>query len=224
MRKAVLSLFIVFLSASFGYSQENKWGLSFTPTFVSAATSLHPGIQLGFEYKIKEGWHLLAEFTVPYKKDDPVYARDIRYLRVKPEIRYSLSPEEESGVNFYTGLQFSYVFRKWKDPNDGCYFENEFYDDSCITYSSASINSPIVTSSGQIGALVKIGDHFCFDFFMGMGVRVINTSYSDIQNRGKTFSTRRTCMIMFSPDPAYWVNGNITRFHFNSGLRFLYRF
>ena len=222
MRKAVLPLFILFFSASFSYSQENKWGVSFTPAWVPAV-SLHYGLQVGVEYQIKERWRLLTELAIPLAKDKDNGFSNVNFFRIKPEIRYSLT-EKEYGVNFYTGLQFSYVFRNWKDINSGCYFEDEFYEDSSITYSSASINSPIYTSSAQIGALINIGGHFCFDLFTGMGVRVINTSYSDVQNTGKVFSLQPKCKIMISPDPAYWVNGNITRFHFNTGLRFLYRF
>jgi hypothetical protein len=187
------------------------------------AVSLHYGLQLGAEYKINERWYLLTEITVPLAKDKDSFASNIRYFRIKPEIRYSLS-DNESGAKFYTGLQLSYIFRKWKDLNNGCYFEEGMYEDSSITYSSAAINSPIFTSSAQLGTIVNIGGHFCFDLFMGIGVRVINTDYSEVQNRGKNFSMRPKCKIMISPDPAWWVNDKITRVHFNAGIRFLYRF
>ena len=122
MRKPVLILTLALaFTSTFVHSQQTDWGLSFTPTFVPAV-SLHPGLQLGAEYKIADRLHLLTEFTIPLKKDPDTLASSTRYFRIKPEIRYSLS-ENDYGARWYTGVQLSYVFRKWKDLNDGSYFE-----------------------------------------------------------------------------------------------------
>ncbi len=203
------------------YAQSSEWGITFTPAIVHT-TSYNAGLQLGGEYRFSNRLGLLTEFTVAIKREPDASSPDQRFFRVKPELRYFLSQgKKQAGP--YTGFQLSYSSRNWKRI-DGSYFENKIYDDSAITFQSASVRSPVFTSSAQVGTLVNLGDHFCLDLFLGIGARVIHTTYSDVQNRGKVYSLPPKCRIMISPDPAWWVNGTITRVHFNTGVRFLYRF
>jgi hypothetical protein len=217
MRKTFLLLLIIFCFNT----AKSQWGISFTPSIVNSH-SAHVGIQFGATYKFNSRLDMVTELTTAIGgKNDPSVT-DQQYFRIKPELRYYLS-KREPNTGAYGGIQLSYSARSWKDVNDGFYFEERLYEDSAITFTSATVRSPVYTSSAQIGSLIAIGKHWCIDFFFGAGIRVIDTKYSDVQNTGKTYAARPSCKIMFSPDPAWWVNGTITRPHFNLGMRIIYR-
>lgn len=203
-------------------AQSSPWSISFTPAIV-ATTEPHYGLQLGGGYRFNDRLDLLAEFTVitDQKADSSTYQP--HYFRIKPELRYSFAGRKKI-FEPYTGLQLSYTFRKWKNIDGGSYFEKQFYEDSAITFQSASVNSPVFTSSAQLGAVITIAGNFGIDIFTGLGVRVINTAYSDVQGNRKVPAQQPKCKILIAPDPAWWVNGPIARVHFNTGLRLLYRF
>ena len=215
----ILSAFVFYFDQT--YAQSSEWGVTFTPAIVHT-TSYNAGVQLGGEYRFSNRLGLLTEFTVAIKREPDASYPEQRFFRVKPELRYFISKRKKH-AGPYAGLQLSYSSRSWK-VMDGSYFEDEIYEDSAITFQSAFVRSPVISSSAQLGTLVKLGEHFCLDFFLGIGARVIHTTYSDVQNTGKFYSLPPKCKIMISPDPAWWVNGTITRVHFNTGIRFLYRF
>lgn len=220
MKKLLLHSAVVFCCNQ-TFAQSSKWGVTFTPAIVHT-TSYNAGLQLGGEYRFSNRLGLLTEFTVAIKREPDASYPEQRFFRVKPELRYFLSGNKtQKGP--YAGLQISYSSRSWKAIN-GSYFEDQIYEDSAITFQRAFVRSPVISSSLQLGALATLGDHFCLDFFLGIGARLIHTSYSDVQNSGKVYSLPPKCKIIISPDPAWWVNGNITRVHFNTGIRFLYRF
>jgi Protein of unknown function (DUF3575) len=221
MRKIILLLFLAGLITTIK-AQESKWGISVSPALLTT-TEIHYGLQAGVEYKINSRLSILTDLAVPITTAKDSSAANTRYLRIKPEIRYLLS-RGRSAFQSYAGFQVSYSFRKWKNIDGGSYFDKAFYEDSCTFYSSAVINSPVITSSLQLGAQIKIFDRFYIDLFMGMGVRMVNTGYTEVENMSKKYSLPPKCKIMISPDPAYWVNGTIARFHSNMGLRFMYRF
>jgi hypothetical protein len=62
------------------------------------------------------------------------------------------------------------------------------------------------------------------DLFLGLGIRVIHTSYSDADITGKQPYWRPVDKILLTPDPAHWVNGTVVRPHFNTGFRLFLRF
>ena len=194
----------------FAAAQEYKYAVSFTPALVQTPT-LRFGFQPGFEYQFNDRLSLLTEFCVPIGNAKDVTVTNSHYFRVKPELRYLL-PEGRRGQH-YVGLQLSYAVRNWDDANGGCFFNKEAYPDSTINYTKAHISSPIFTSSIQYGKLISLGDHFNLDAFVGMGVRVIFTDYSRLENI--SYSKERffrTCIRLPAPDPAYWINSTIARF------------
>ncbi len=221
MRKAVLFFIIVagFLPAN---AQENKWAISFTPALLTTSR-IHYGLQAGVEYKIKSRLSLLTELAIKTGADKDSSSRNTHYFRIKPELRYLLS-QRESILQPYAGIQFSYASRKWDNTSGGSYFTSKANADSSVSFDRAKISSPVLASSVQLGTLINMGPDFCLDLFMGMGVRVIDTKYSEVENPAKDRYFRSICKIMFSPDPAYWINGTVTRFHMNLGLRLVYRF
>ena len=222
MRK--LTFFIVALLGLTQSKAQNKahtWGVSFTPALVSSHSTFY-GLQLGAEYNFSTRLSLLTELAVPIKGKSNPFVTEEKFIRLKPELRYFLS-KRWPNAGAYTGLQVSYAARSW-NATDGMYFEERLYEDSAMTFQSASVHSPVFTSSLQGGCVIPVGDQFALDLFAGFGVRIINTTYSDILNSSKVHAPRPNCQVMFSPDPAWWVNGTITRPHFNLGFRFLYRF
>ena len=221
MRKLILSicLFQFYFIAS---AQESKWGVSFTPAII-LSTQLHYGLQTGIEYYINEHLSILTEFAFTTAKNiNPSYENS-KYFRIKPELRYNF-PESKWGLHTYTAFQLSYSYRKWEDQNGGIYFNHKLYDDSSVSYSSASIKSPILTSSIQLGQTFSLSSHFTMDIFMGIGFRTIFTNYSNVQNPNKQPYYNIPRCKPPAPYPAYWLNGTVIRFHSNLGFRILYRF
>jgi hypothetical protein len=109
--------------------------------------------------------------------------------------------------------------------NLGCYYDPEQFSDGVVTYDKARINSPVMTGSLQFGIPFRVGNHFSIDAFMGLGMRQITTTYSAVQNPAKDIALRPICKISIPvPDPAWYTNGTVKRFHANAGLRLSYRF
>jgi Protein of unknown function (DUF3575) len=216
---------IVFIALLFSFieanGQDNRLGVAVSPAILNL-TSNRIAVQAGGEYGFKQRWSILTDFVLGLKKDPPANVSDEKFFRLKPELRYFLS-DRKAYSHAYLGLQLSYSGRSWKD-RDGSYFEEKLYEDSAITYQSASVKSPVFTASIQGGTVIPIGENFGLDFFAGFGVRIINTTYSNVQGTGKTYALRPICKVMFSPDPAWLVNGTVTRPHFNMGFRLIYRF
>lgn len=219
MRKIIF--FALIFSSIKVNGQDTRFGVAVSPTILNI-TSNRIAVQVGAEYGFNERWSILTDFVVGLKKDPPTNVSGEKFFRVKPEIRYFLS-DRKAYSHAYLGLQVSYSGRNWKDE-DGSYFEENLFEDSAITYQSASVRSPVFTASVQGGTIIPIGENFGLDLFAGFGIRIINTSYSNIQGTGKTHALRPICTVMFSPDPAWLVNGRVTRPHFNTGFRFIYRF
>lgn len=179
--------------------------------------------QPGVEYWFNDHLSLLTEVAFTTGKSKDRHFSNEKFLRIKPELRF-YSPESKHGLRSYAGFQLSYIYRKWENVFGGCYFDKKMYADSVTGYDKAAINSPVLTSSIQIGTPFSFGDHFGMDIFMGIGVRMIFTKYSNVENATKDSYLIPKCKIFPAPDPAYSVNGTVKRFHCNFGFRFLYRF
>jgi len=219
MRKFILP--VCLLLSSLTKAQESKWAVSLIPAIVQSP-GMHLGFQPGVEYRFNDRLSLLTEITLTTKSKDPSFSNS-KYFRVKPELRYALR-ESKRGRNYYTGIQLSYTFRKWENSAGGCYFNNKMWADSTTGYDKATINSSIFSCSLQFGTPFSFGKHFSMDVFMGLGVRMIFTGYTNVENVVKHPYMRPTCKIFPAPDPAWYVNGTIKRFHSNMGIRFFYHF
>src|SRR5687767_2954980 len=106
MKRALL---LVFLALGFLIlqAQESKWGISYTPTLI-ATSSTHYGQQPGVEYRINDRFSLLTELAMLLHQSKDPTSMDNRYFRLKPELRYAISPEK-SILTPYTGLQVFYA-------------------------------------------------------------------------------------------------------------------
>ena len=225
MRK-IFVLVILFTIAGYTSMAQNgsdsKWSITNTPAIV--APKLKFGIQPGTQYRINERFALLTEMTIMISRDKDSSFSKMQYVRLKPELRYSFL-QTSRWIGDYIGLQLSYSFRNWRDLNGGCFFQGAGNFDTTTSYDRAKVSSPVFTASLQSGRLFFIGEKFSVDVFYGMGVRVVHTDYSELVNVGaKQYYMRPTCKIIPVPDAAFWFEGNISRFHINAGLRFLYHF
>jgi len=200
-------------------AQDSKWSISFSPAIVQSP-DLHYAFQPGVAYEFNDRFSLLTEFAFVANNKSAYYS-DGRYFRIKPELRYNLS-ESKRGLRAYMGFQASYSFRSWQD-HGGCYHENNRYSDTVISFDGAKVNSPILTWSFQFGTPFSLTRRLDMDIFLGLGMRMIFTNYTDVQNAVKDPYFRPSCKIFPAPDAAYFVDGTVMRFHSNFGIRFLYR-
>jgi hypothetical protein len=221
MRKFVVILFLV-LSSSL-YAQVDSSQKGWAATLTAAAIPISQpgvGIQPGVEYRFNDRFSLLAEITIPVNKKNSKDSLELnkQYLRFKAEIRYSLFTKSNKG-HYYTGFQVSSSQRKFTNVN-GFYY-NERHTDSVFYYDKASINSPVTTVAVQFGSIITKG-RFAVDIFAGIGARFIHTTISDIENPVR--STIRQPDSGLSLTASYSYKGNITMFHFNGGIRFMWHF
>ena len=217
-----LLLFTCLLTASFLVrAQDSKWSVSFSPAIVQSP-DFHYALQPGVEYEFNNRLSLLTEFAVPVGKHNPLNYGNSKYFRIKPELRYNLQ-ESKRGLRTYVGFQASYTFRSWQN-NGGSYFENTAHSDSLTSFDHAKVNSPILTWSFQLGTPFSLSRRIDMDIFMGLGMRMIFTNYTHIQNATKGLYSPPTCRIFPAINYACDVNATVIRFHSNFGIRFLYRF
>ncbi|MFI5128979.1 MAG: DUF3575 domain-containing protein [Chitinophagales bacterium] len=219
--KKIIPFLGLLLTCSSLKAQDSKWAISFTPAVV-ISSDLKYAFQPGIEYSFNDRLSLLTEVAfIPGGRKDLSFSNS-KYFRIKPELRYHLR-ESKHGLRTYVGFQTSYTYRKWENVNGGCYFDKNMYADSISTYNKASISSPILTSSLQLGTPFSFGNHFVMDIFMGLGMRMIFTKYSNVENATKDGYFMPSCKIFPAPAPAYSISGTVKRFHCNFGVRFLYR-
>ena len=220
MRKFVVILFLVLSSSLYAQADSSQKGWAAT-----LAAALIPisqpglGIQPGIEYRFNDHFSLLAEVSIPINGKNSKDSSELnkQYLRFKTEIRYSLLTKSKKG-NYYTGFQVSSSQRRF--TSIGGFYYDERHTDSVYYYDKASINSPVTTVSAQFGSIITKG-RFAVDVFAGIGARFIHTTISDIENPVRS--------VIMSADglrltASYSYKGNITMFHFNGGIRFMWHF
>ena len=202
-------------------AQDSKWNVSISPALIQSPAFRY-ALQPGVEYEFNDRLSLLTEFAVPISKNNSPAYSNTKYFRIKPELRYNLS-KYKRGPGSYVGFQASYTFRSWQNTGS-TYFDKKTYADSVIRYDGAKINSPILTWSFQFGTLISLTRRLDMDMFIGLGMRMIFTNYSEVENAVKGPYYIPTCRMFPAINYAYYIDGTVKRFHSNFGLRFLYRF
>ena len=119
------------------------------------------------------------------------------------------------------GLQASYSFRSFKNNKDGYYYDDLPYD-YVYAFDEAHIYSPITTFSIQFGAIISDGKRVAADLFVGTGLRMVNTSFSEVKNLRQ--ERRTPPPDWFTATASYQKIGWLTELHLNAGVRFMYRF
>ena len=222
----LLGLFFIFFPALL-FSQPyiaKKIAVTWTPTIMPVPFDKQFGLQTGLQYKIANRLNFLTEITIPTgKEDDPENGIvNKKYFRIKPELRYFLFKKKTMD---YIGLQFSYASRSFTKTRPGNYYYDNLPHDSVVYYDKADINSPITTTSIQLGTDCVLSRNLVLDLFCGFGIRIITTEYTNVNNASiKPRFIPKCGPILPIPINAYSYNDNITRFHMNVGFRLMYFF
>jgi hypothetical protein len=197
-----------------------RWAVSLSPGTVPLPGnpfSLQPGVEFFFTPKIS----LLNEVSLQTEKNNDFdsAALNKRYFKYKAEARYYLSANTNRVIPYF-GLQFTTASRKFDIGKADRYYDT-FQDDSVYTFTSASVNSPVQTLTGQFGLSARVIDNFYFETSFGYGVRFINTTYSAVENPAKI---RNVGLFNIKPISSYRYEGKLTRTQLNLGFRVSYRF
>lgn len=179
--------------------------------------SLQPGIEFFLSRRVS----LFNEVSLQTRKNRNVdsTALNKKYFKYKIELRYYLSTGMKM-INPYFAAQFSTANRKFDVDKQDKYYET-FQDDSVYSYTSAKINSPVQTGTLQFGVAIKTVGHFYFDAAIGYGFRLINTTYSSVENLQKI---RNTGFFNVKPIASYRYQGKLNRPQVNLNFRVSYRF
>ena len=222
MRKFALVIFLFFLILVCGQpsSAQKGWAVTLTGTLIPIGQP-GLGIQTGAEYRFNKRWSLLSELVFRANKTNSKDSStlDKHYGKVKSELRYIIFSKKDKLSHGYAGLQLSWASRKFINT-EGYYYNNR-HDDSVSYYSRAAINSPVTTFSAQIGSIITDG-RFAVDVFIGVGARFIHTTISDVKNPVRSVKPTGGSGLHFTASYSY--AGNITMFHLNGGLRFMWHF
>ena len=216
-------IFLLFMSiASYAQtdSTQKGWAITFTGTTIPIGQP-GLGIQPGVEYRFNERWCLLSEIVIRANKTNSKDSStlDKHYLKVKSELRYNFFSKIGRWSHDYISFQLSLASRKFINT-EGFYYDNH-HTDSVYYYTKAAINSPIKIASVQFGSIITEG-RFAADAFIGIGIRFIQTTITDVKNPLRSTKQTNTDGLHFTASYSY--AGNITRFHFNAGVRFMWHF
>ena len=221
MRKFIVILFLLLSSSLYAQvdSSQKGWAATLAPAFIPISQP-GLGIQPGVEYRFNDRFSLLAEITIPVNKKNSKDSSELnkQYLRYKTEIRYRFFNKSKKS-HIYTGFQVSRASRRFINQNS--FYFKERKGDSVYFYDKASINSPITTASLQFGSVFSYG-RFAVDLFAGIGARFIHTSITNVENQISGVRIRGGSGLSFTASYSY--AGNITMFHLNGGIRFMWHF
>ena len=225
MGKLICSLSLLFITSSAGAQRifsDGNWGATLAGAMVPLPT-FTLGIQPGVLYKISGRVSLLTELTIPVVKNigDNSGTTNQKYFRIQPEFRYHF-PFNMRRNNIYMGLRLSYAIRKFEDADGGFYSDVTPGFDEGYYFDKAQVNSPIMTSSLQVGTITNGNNKITTDVFWGFGVRYINTEYTDVVNPVSGIRNRPADGPLFYPSYSY--NRAVTWLHVNGGFRLIYHF
>lgn len=198
-------------------SSQRGWAATLTGALIPLGSSAL-GIQPGAEYKFNDRLHLLSEITFRAgRRNSNDLIQDRHYMRFKSELRYNFFTKKKKAFHQYTGLMLAWATRRFIDSS-GYYYEKQ-HSDSAVFFDKAKLRSPITTISVQFGSIIADG-RFGVDVFMGFGIRLVNTNITEVVNARKGIVQSRA----FYFPAAYNYEGNVSQFHFNAGIRFMWHF
>ena len=223
MKKLFLFLFWSLLIFNPSLAQRSKWSLCYTPALIEIPEKSY-GVQLGAVYDINKHFQVISAITTNAFRIEKSSkeSSENHYLRFKSEIRY-INLVSSYWLKPYIGLQASFVGRSWKNNNRGSYYEGSFNTDSLTYFSAASISSNTIALTTEFGFNSKISKHLSIDCAFGIGGKLVSTKYSEVKDASREVRFFPKCRLLPSPDPAYWVNGNVYRFQINPTLTIQYR-
>jgi hypothetical protein len=215
---ALVAIFIPSIILSQQSHQKRSLALSISPAIVLTPNS-QLGIQPGFKYRISGHFLFSTDFAFTLGKryfDSLTLHR--QFFRIQPSIRYDLSKSAKD-IKIYFGLQGSYSFRKFENLVGGSFVAAN--GDSTYSFDAATIKSPIFTSTIQIGSEVFL-NNISIEVSYGAGVRIINTSYTNLINAIPHEYYPPGSPDRVGPIPAEWYSGTLIRTQLNVIIRFCY--
>lgn len=218
----ILCLAMVPLIAQAQQTTAGRWAITVTPALIPMPSGGQLGVQPGFEFRFRDRFSWLNEvtFQTGKKQHADSAALNKRYFRVKSEVRYHLLGKNHK-LTKYVGFQGSYSFRSFRNENEGFYYDDLPYD-SVYYFDKAKIYSPITTLSLQFGFILSDGKRFAADMFVGTGLRLVNTRFTEVHNLRQDRRLRPPDW--FTATASYQQNGWLSELHLNAGVRFMYRF
>lgn len=186
----------------------SKFSLLLSPAlFVPVSVAVQAGIQ----YKFLRRWSVVGEVAVPafYPKDNGF--EEIDYWRIGGEIKHKANGLRSSYG--YFSLQGNYLFRKFTNRDAGIYESK----DTTLSYASARIKSPVLSSALKIGLELPTGKRTFCDVFFGMGVRFAFNRYDAVNVVAIMPEERRGFALV--PEPVWRYNYTVTHFHLAAGIR-----
>ncbi len=223
MQKIIIAILLASLYYS-GFSQKKKPGKGIAFTLSPAVLNLEDltvGVQPGIKYDINRSWSVSTEVVLRSARHSTPDFRQSHYFRVAAETKRFFK-FRGNDIKPYLSGQIAVAARSWNDEGQGAYYKRK--DTVFYNYQKASIKSPVFTIAGKFGAEVFIVKRWALDGFIGLGVRLVATRYQ-AENVFTTPIVRQRETggpMKIGPDPAYWFNQNILRFHFTTGLRIQY--
>jgi hypothetical protein len=196
---------------------------------ISLGTIDNPKVDLAVnpsaELYLFKNWSLLTEFSIPVLTfQDNHSISDRSFFKFKEELRFHVFSSKKY-VSQYWGIQFTSANRQFIAKN-GFYFDQTLpFGSNVYKYDTASISSNLQSLSAQYGLIIKISQHWYIDNFLGVGVRTNHTIYNQVLN-AKLLDSREALQYTGALSSIYgWrYKGDITRPHFDAGVRILYKF
>lgn len=198
-------------------AQKIEMGLNFS---ILTTPKFDVGINPSINYYLSQKISLLAETSlrVNIPQNDSTFSNS-HFSKNKIELRYKFSKTSP----FYIGIQIGYIVRKFDNLKSGNYFINSGFNSDSYSYSSASIKSNVFISTLQTGIISNISRKMKVEIFGGIGVRNINTNYSNIINNNKNTNYAYPKCGSFISNDAYLFNGFVKALQINFGIRLLYK-
>lgn len=195
-----------------------SWSAGLT-TNIAKPGSAYIALQPCAEIRFQKRFSMVAGYSFKFidiDKSEKSVTNE-KYGRFLLEGCYRLTKKEDRAA-FYTSLQITRSVRKFTQDNG--YFLYEFDDDSTTFFTRADVSSPVTTGSVQLGLNTFGKKKFYFDLFFGMGARLTNTQFKNVEGRTRALNLLRK---HYDWDSGLEVGKPSTFFHLTAGLRLFYR-
>jgi hypothetical protein len=220
MKTILLFFFFVGATVAFGQNKTNvskdstKYKHAATITLTAFPYSI--GVQPGFQFRMGGNFDVLTEGAFASTKRAGDYNR-LKIIKLVSELKY-YSAKPFAGR--YYSFQAGYISRRFTESDTGWYFK----DTATIGYSSAGIRSNISFVSLKLGREINPGAKVFLDFFVGLGVRYVQTSY-DVSGRYSRMRPGGARDNIFELFGNAWVyERNYFKLHGTAGVRIGLRF
>lgn len=217
-RKSLLLLFpgLIAIEAN---TQQNHFSISASPVVLSLP-DISSGLQTGIHYYFKENWSASSEIALPFSKHEDSLRTDKKYFRLGLELKYFKRTYSDKSST-YIAISSFFIQRSYEAPKGGVYYKEK--DPFSYEFNKAKISSPVFTIVPKFGVEINVSP-VKVDLFAGAGLRIVATSYKNVEGLNSMSSIKRICKIFPSPDPAHWFNETLFRPQFSAGMRLHFMF